>query len=93
MGHMAKHCPLYGNTRAHRGQQDNKLPDIPHSGMAGHMAMVHKGKQVVKEKGCILPRKVAKPRFSMVLPAHLQVEVPFRIDLTSFRKWNPRKAK
>ena len=60
MGHMAKHCPLYGNARADRGQQGIKLPDIPKSRTAGHMVLVHNGKQVVKEKGWISPRKVAK---------------------------------
>ena len=61
MGHMAKHCPLYGNAKSYRGQQCIKLPDIPKSGTIGHMVLVHNGKQVVKEKGWISPRKVAKP--------------------------------
>ena len=58
---MPKQCPLYGKARADRGQQGIKLLDIPNSGTTGRMVLVHNGKQVVREKGWISPRKVVKP--------------------------------
>ena len=84
MGHMAKHCPLYGNARADRGQQGIKLPDIPKSRTAGHMVLVHNGKQVVKEKGWISPRKVAKPSLhGLACPPTSGGSISNRFDILS----------